>query len=318
MAYYADVTIGSGKEYETLELFEAAYDGISLTGTDGVRGRLTGICQSTSYVLWAGWQNGMSSTCRIVLTADTGEFTDGISSGGCAEINSWMSLSQDTYPLYIDFIGIELSGTAAEISGNFGNSSVLRVIKCLFVGAGTGGKAIAIKLYNTGVVSAYIGGCVFRNFAGAYNAGVEVNDADATAYVYNCTFAEMSNRGVSQYNGTAIVKNCAAINCVNGDFYSCTETTNLSENDGQLSDADGNDFVAPSTYNYHIQDASSALYTAGTAISDSWFTSLCSTDFDGTAWRATPSVGAFEFPSAAAKLLAIIMKESNQFNGGMT
>jgi len=58
---------------------------------------------------------------------------------------------------------------------------------------------------------------------------------------------------------------------------------------------DGVDWTEPSTDDFTIPDTDSALFEAGTVVTDNWFTELCPSDFAGTLWRSTPSVGCFEY-----------------------
>ena len=46
---------------------------------------------------------------------------------------------------------------------------------------------------------------------------------------------------------------------------------------------------------------------AGTAETDSWFTTNCATDFAGNSWEATPSVGAWEVVSAGGGVIKTIL-----------
>ena len=309
MAYYADKTVGSGKDYASLALFEDAYDHVDITGTDGVRARLTGICQTETYKIFAGWQAGQTSSCKIVITADAGEFTDGISDGGGAEINSLLYFTNGaSYPLCVDIIGIEFSGRAGLIQfTTTAANNIYRVAKCLFVGTGATGQGIIFG--SSGVTTGYIGGCVFRNFGSAYGQGINVNDSDVSVTVINNTFDLCYWYAVRRISGSIITKNNATINNATGDFTGTTETTNKSETDGQLTDDDADDFTEPSTYDYHVYNTDSALYEAGTAISDSWFTELCATDFDGTEWRDTPAIGAWEYVSGESTLSPIFYKK---------
>ncbi len=301
MAWYADVTVGTGKDYATLVLFEAAYDGEDLTGTDGVRGRCTGIV-TTWISYWSGWQAGQTSTCKIVITADTGQFTNGKDLGTGAEVNHAFQFDEATNPICIDIVGLELSGFQYPLRlYQDSNNGIFQIAKCLIVGTGNGGYII----YPTGcgTTTVNVGGCIIRSSgAGSYGHGIFNNDADVTLNIFNCAFDDHA-RAVynSQAAATVTVSNCAAINC-GADWVGVdTETTDKSENDGTCTDDDADDFTAPSTYDYHVYDTASALYHTGTAIADAWFTSLCATDFDGTAWAVAPSIGAYEYVAAGGR-----------------
>lgn len=305
MAWYADVTVGTGKDHATLVAFEAAYDGENISATDGVRGKCTGIV-TTFTVYWAGWQAGQTSSCKIVIIPDgSGEYTNGKDAGTGAEINHYQRLDQTTEPICIDFVGLEFSEQVTSLLvASTGANNIVRVAKCLFIGTGDLGSR-GIYVASSGTTTLNIGGCVFRSYTGTdvhgyIGVGVYTSDDDCTGYVYNCTFDGFHGAAIYEVTGNVTVKNCAAINCVHADYRNCTETTNKSENDGTCTDDDADDFTEPSSYDYHVFDTSSALYHTGTQITDDWFdTELCVTDFDGTTWNNPPSIGAYEYVAAA-------------------
>lgn len=63
---------------------------------------------------------------------------------------------------------------------------------------------------------------------------------------------------------------------------------------------DGVDFASPSTDDYQLEDTGSVLHAAGQTVSDTWFTTLVPTDFNGVPWESTPSMGCFELAVGGA------------------
>ena len=57
MAYYADVTIIpaaiGGGDFTSLTAFEAFYDGLNLSGTDGVRARMKGTTDDSTGIYFS-------------------------------------------------------------------------------------------------------------------------------------------------------------------------------------------------------------------------------------------------------------------------
>ncbi|HCV42632.1 MAG TPA: hypothetical protein DGH68_04040 [Bacteroidetes bacterium] len=303
MAWAADdLVAASGGDYSTLTAWEAGRQGTTPSG-DGVRARVSGELTEPDVIYLSGWQSGYSSSCKIVITAATGQFTDGKTTTSGARINKRIVVYEQTNDIYLDVVGIQFH---SDLNGIEFNSSahggVVSIARCFFrnnyVQVNCGCAAFTVN----------VGGCVFYNATYEYGVGVYVYSS-ATVNVYNCTFDSMTFRGVLRLAGTCVVKNCVVINS-GVDFDGCTETTNKSENDSTCTDDDADDFVAPSTLDYRVYNTSSALYHAGTAISDSWFTNLCATDIDGTSWYSTPSIGAFEYVASGGGGISAILSGS--------
>jgi len=299
MAWYADKLIApSGGDYTKLSDFEAAYDGVDISGTDGVRARLQGTDGTTSNsIYWTGWQAGQSSSCKIVVEADSGYETDGTDGDGSsvATITKVFSLyGSSNGDLYFEVHGIEFDAGSVNSDNSFTGGDI-EITKCLFHDYTS---PATIDFGSTATLSAKIGGCIVRDDGHTYGTAIRSRDADVTLTIKNTTCANCNFRGIDNSAGTISAHNVAVVNCGDDIYGTVTETdsTLLTEDDGDLSNTDGVDFTAPSTDDYTIADTDSALYHAGTTVSDTWFTSRCSTDFDGTTWDAsTPSVGAWEY-----------------------
>jgi hypothetical protein len=304
-------TIGSGQDRANIAAFEGAHDGESPTDGTLCQGRLVGADAGTGLQYWAGWQSGMNATTRIVITADAANQPDGVNdaSGNKALIQGAWFFSDGSGPdYYIDLIGVEwdLPSTNAFNLANLTGGQA-RIAKCVF----RDGPDSAIKVDSP--MTVYIGGSLFKDVAttGGYDAGIYCGDSGAAVEVVNCTVTGAN--AVSGYGGginatgsgvSISVKNCALVNndtdlnTRNGGVIN--ETTNKSEDDGEITSSNADDFTAPSSDDYTVYDTDSALYHAGTQISESWFTTLCSDDLAGTSWNNTPSVGCFEYTTGGS------------------
>jgi len=304
MAWHADVQIDPGGDGDLLSLdaFEAAYGGEDLTETDGVRGRVVGTPNDGPIVYWAGWQAGMTEAIRIVIEAETDPdlSPDGINdaAGDDALITSRQYMHETTQPFCIEFNSLEFDPGSYDILAWTPDnaSSVCKVTKCVLRDLSGSYSAIVVEAAGAGTL--YVGGCLFKEITGTGEAGINIVGAH-TVKVVNCTFAGC-NSAVIDAGATVTVKNCAAVNELEGDWSNVdVETTCLSELDTTLTDDDADDFTEPTAEDYTVYDTNSALYQAGTTESDSWFTTLCATDFAGTTWGGTPAVGCFELAGSA-------------------
>ena len=299
MAWYADKLIApAGGDYTKLGDFEAAYDGIDISGTDGVRARVKGVIVDAANVYWAGWQAGMDVDTRIVVEAESGSECDGTDATGDDALLAQMNLLNESTQIFnIDFKNLDM-GPAGSGMGYFpdGTSSEVRIIKCLFRDIYQAVRALACTTLNL-----YIGGCLFKDISGVgnYDQAFQIGDADATVVVINTTVAKVAWKGINQTAGSMTIKNVAVATGATDISGTVTESNTLSEDDGQLTLTDADDFTAPSTDDYTVYSGGgSALDGAGAVIADAWFTSLCPTDFAGTAWANPPSVGCFELAGA--------------------
>ena len=327
MASWADGAVNeliaaSGGDHTTIASFEGAHDGETPTNGTNCQGRVKGaITGALTY--WSGWQSGQNATTRIVITAETGSEADGVNdaSGDDAILNDdrWY-VNEGTNAIYLDITKIEVN-----IDANYFLNVVcdaggeIRVAKCVIRdGDGYGVTASG----NDAAVTIYVGGCLFKDAGeNTYKSIILNEDADAVINVFNCTLIGSNgidgHGALSSRTSGAVVnsKNCALanntndVNTKNGGVVN--ETTNASEDDGDIAITDGVDFTEPSADNYTAV-ASGGLDGAGTAIADSWFTTLCPTDFAGTAWATPPSIGCFEvaggaLPAAAPKRTSHIL-----------
>ena len=296
MAWYADVLIdpGGGGDHLTLNAFEDAYDHVDISATDGVRGRCKGNVTSSG-THWTGWQAGQDSGCTILIEPDQSSYwPDGVNdaAGDDVVVDTNQIISEPTNPMCMDWRGIEFA-VSGLTWGPDSSGNLLWVTKSVFRDRTDNG----IYLGSCGTTTAYIGGCLFRDCTGAHKQGIRSDDADATVNIVNCTFADYTgnfSNAVWGSAGTVNCKNCAEVNCTSDWNSVDAEVTCLSEIDGDVTDNDADDFTKPSTDDYTVYDASSALYEAGTTENAAWFTALCATDFAGTTWGGTPAVGCFE------------------------
>lgn len=315
MAWHADKLIAtSGGDYTTLQAFESAYDGVDISATDGVRARIKG-APTGSITYWTGWASGQDVDCKIVVEAESGCECDGTDgSGDDAVIGSNQYIYEGTNDLYMDFKNIDFDCPSSYNGITWKTGGTLRVSKCLFRDGGKDG----VSAESCRTSNIYVGGCLSKGLSGAYSSLAKTTDADATIVVINSTAASC-RYGFFRSFGSLTCKNCAAVNSTTADFYgTISETTCLSDDDGDITNNDSDDFTEPSSDDYTVYNTDSALYEAGTSISDSWFTSLCSTDFAGNSWNDTPAVGCFEYVSAGGTSpVPNIMQQLNQFNGGV-
>ncbi|MCP4149799.1 MAG: hypothetical protein GY757_18790 [bacterium] len=287
----------SGGDWTTLAAFEGDHDGDTPSNGTNCQARVKGVPADSGIVYWNGWQSGQNATTRVVITAESGSETDGLTdgSGDDAVIEDRQFVHESTNNLYMDWLGLEFHVGNTNLHFTNDGGGEIRVAKCMFR------DSTYQAIWTLGIGAAcgyYIGGCLFKGLSNTYGA-VRGGDADATVVIVNCTFADGA-RGISLGTGTFTAKNCAGVNNSNNDFVNVgTEITNLSETDGDLTDDDADDFTEPSSDDFRVYDTDSALYEAGTTESGGWFTTLCATDFAGTSWRATPAVGCFEYPSGA-------------------
>lgn len=303
MAYLEKTIKSSGGDYTKLTDFETAMDGFDISGyADGVRAMVYDVPDDTLQSYWDGWAGSgagdLTSTRRIVIQAY--DPTDGLTDDGTtSRIEDKIVMFEGTYPFYATIIGLEFhvtNGDAVSWTGNTAAGQDLIVAKCMFRDSAYKG----VDCLSLGApCTAKMGGCLGKGLTFAnYGCLIECNDADLTVDVINCTDADGVRGFYSNGSGTINTKNCVSVNESGAEFTNCIETTCLAEEDGDVTNADADDFTAPSTDDYRVYDTNSALYEAGTSAAESWFTTLCTTDFAGTGWRGTPAVGCFEHVAA--------------------
>ena len=133
MAWYADATGGSDKDYASLGLFEAAYDGEDFSATDGVRAECYGEIGTTE-VYWTGWVTVMSASCKILVEAAVGEECDGKDLSAGARYNSAWSIGSNTGAFFIDTKFLTLykaTGRNFAVGSDF-KSGTIQFLNCLF------------------------------------------------------------------------------------------------------------------------------------------------------------------------------------------
>lgn len=291
--------VGSpARDYSNLQDFETAYDGNDWSANDDLVAQIRNVPVDSGIVYWNGWSGvTLGASHRIVVEAYAGDETDFTNDayGGRIEDRQYMFEASNTF--YIVFKELELHvaiNSSLAWTGNTSAATELIVTKCMDRDSFSGAVRTGIKITSIGGASnIYVMGCLGKNITSGYSGLVVCDDSDATVYMYNCTSVS-STVGIIQVNGTVNAQNCAFAD--NGTDVSGTvsETTNKSQDDGDITFNDADDFTEPSTDDFHVYDSNSNLYHTGTAIADSIFTAWCATDIDGTSWASPPSVGCFE------------------------
>ena len=308
MAFSCDELIepGGGGDWTTVAAFEGDHDGDSPGSGETCQGRIQGVPADTGTVFWTGWQSGQDSTTRIVMTANSGSECDGTDgSGNDAVVEDQWTLLEGTNELWMDIKLIDFNGVTLSLQHDGGGE--VRIAKCMF--RDQSGNAISIANV-TADFQLYVGGCLFKDVATTnWKAAIHHNDPSVASQVkvFNCTICHsggLADAGI--YEGTDCdvqATNCAVAGSDRYDISAgVSETTNLCEDDGECDRNDASDWTAPSTDDYTIYDTNSEFYHVGTAIADSWFTTLCSTDFAGTSWASpNPSVGCFEYAAVGGR-----------------
>lgn len=294
---------GGSSDYATLNLFKDAHDtGVTPSGGDAIA-NCRGACQ-TAQEYWNTFDSGMTSGIKLVIQADTGyecDGTDGDSGSPDykAIITGRQVLFEATNALWMDWVGFEFSGAPIDLYQDGGGD--LRIAKCMWRDMTNSG------IWGTSSVDAnitvYVGGCLFKDLTTSVSSGIRIQDPNITLEAVNNTAWGCVNGFLKQFgSGTLNVKNCAAGNNTT-DFNAIDgNVTNVSGDD---TDSDANtEWTNPLTDDFTVV-ASGGLDAQGTAEAASWFTSLCATDFAGTAWASPPSVGCFEVVAAGGLSIPI-------------
>lgn len=299
-----ELIAATGGDYTTLTAWEGAHDGETPTNGTTCKARIKGNTGDSGNLYWGGWVSGQNATTYLIITADTGCFTDGTNGTGDDAVidnNSWI-VDQTTNQLWMDFIGVEF---ACEWALNQSGGGQVRFARCFF--RDKSGSAINC-VYTGGDITLKIGGCLFTDIGtNSYHGAVKLASSSITTTVeiFNTTCIGGFG-GIIETAGTCKTRNCACSgtgwydgfysvsdeNYCAADDTSCNGANSVPDSTLTLTDAD--DFTAPSTDDYRIYNTSSVLYEAGESRAESWFTSLCSTDMLGTSWRATPAIGCYE------------------------
>lgn len=313
MAWFADKLIAaSGGDYTTLAAFEAAYDGESLTGTDGVRARIKGTTSDSGFVYFSGWQAGQSSSCKIVITAEAGygiqdrtNWTGADGSGNDAILPCRLNFNEGTNALYIDFYNIEFVGdftSTAAVNGN-----VYRVWNCLLRDSGY--HALS---FSGGTATVYIANLLIRDWSTAnYQYAINCNDADITLYAWHVTCDGGYGGFYSNASATDEYRNSVIINTTG----LCIYNSSVSDNYCAVDDTSANgansiesivvddNFTNDDGEDYTVKDTSADIYHAGTD-QPAWFDTLTGgKDIRGVSWHSTtPSIGCFEYSAAGGSI----------------
>lgn len=291
-----DETIGSGQYRANLAAFEAAHDGETPVNGTLCIGRLIGADSSTGIQYWNGWQAGQDATTRIVLTSQTGQapngLTDATGNKALVQEHAYFNTGQT---IWLDIINLEWTNGSSAI--DYLSNGRLLIAKSVF--RDMTGRGIQVTS-QTSATTIYIGGSLFK-FLGtsAHYNSIRINNANITADIINCTVVGTTGaacEAIQQVAGTLNCKNVAAANNTVDFDGTIAETTCKSEDDGDITYDDFDDFYKPSIEDYRVYNPSSQLYHSGTAVADSWFTTHCSTDLLDHAWASpNPSVGCFEY-----------------------
>lgn len=315
MAWYADKTIIpaaiGGGDFTNLAAFEAFYDGLDISGTDGVRARHRGLSDDSSEIYFSDWQSGQSSSCKIVITAETNYgiqdrsgWTGADGSGDDARLVYPIQVSEATNAIYMDTNNIEM---AQEIKWLCAAGGELRVWNCLIRDSTNFG----IRVASCGTSTIYLANLLIRDCGNAsYEYGIWINDADATVYIWNVTIDQAGGPvtfgyGLVKSAGTDETRNVVAINASKFDFNGLGDEDYSATSDNTSSGANSIDsitladnFTDHANEDYTVKDttANCDIYHAG-ADQPSWFDTLTGgNDIVGNPYHATtPSIGCFEY-----------------------
>ncbi len=323
-----DETIGSGQDRANIAAFESAHDGETPTNGTTCKGSLTGVDSGTGLQYWSGWVAGQNSTTKIVLTSQSGDEPDGVNdaTGSDALVQGQWFLN-NANAFYMDFVALEFDvNTTYAMLVTLDGGGILNIAKSVF----RDGSGYAVG--TSGISSAYtinIGGCLFKevNTANTYKGVIHGGSSNVDISVINTTIegasglwgaiASRATGEVITLKNVALVNNVHDINTSGGTVTTTTTGSEDGEADFTVSFTDAVDFTEPSSDDYTVVE-SGALDGSGTAVTESWFTTLCPTDLAGTTWGSTPSVGAFEIiTTGGTSPLPMIIQTMNQFNGGM-
>jgi len=314
MAYHADELIYAGETYEDLASFEAAYEGVDISATDGVRARIRGATTDSGNVYFADWQAGQDADCKIVITAETGygiqdrsSWTGGDGSGDNAIITQRIYVYDDSQPICMDIHNIEMSA-AIPATGDAANN-IFRAWNCLIRDTGTHG----ISFSSVGTTTFFLANLLIRDWStSSWQLGIYVNDSDVTAYIWNCTLYT-GEWGIYENAGSAEVRNCVAANTDQNAFQSMSDEDYCAADDASPGGANSTDnitvadnFTNAGADDFTVKDTGANIYHDGTD-QPAWFDTLTSgNDIVGNAWHATtPSIGCFEYAAAEPGGLSI-------------
>ena len=301
MAAWSDTpySVGSGKDYETLNTFEAATDDMTQGST-----HLVAECYGdvTSGTVWfSGYGDYFDIDHKLIVRGAENEEPDGLTPGAGAAIDaSFKPYTTNANDFYMDVHDIEFSGGSAQATIDKNGTYTFGNIYF------TGQAATSVKISaNVSAGALRFGSMVFESTSSTYDHPFSFlsDNANVTVDIYNfssgegiattrCVYNANANNVVNVYNSASLGSD------ITDDWVLCDVVTNcLSEKDAELSITDGVDFTEPSTEDYRPV-ASGALDISGTA-HPQWFLDITGgVDMQGTTWDATPSCGGFQVPSA--------------------
>lgn len=290
MAFHADDLIydtGSGGDYDDLAAFEAAYDGIDISATDGVRARVRGETTDGATVDWTGWQAGQDADCKIVITADKdgdsslkgiqerSGWTGGDGAGTDAIIGDRQSINETTNPICIDIYNIESIGYL--FFDCQGNNNIIRIWNCLIRDTGDYGITFYSHL---GTTTVYLANLLVRDWSTAnWKNGIYINDANVTAYGWNITMYT-GEYGVYENAGSIEARNIVGANTDSNVFASMSDENYCAADDASTGGANSinnitvaDEFTNAGADDFTVKDTNADIYHAG-ADQPAWFDTL--------------------------------------------
>jgi len=198
----------------------------------------------TTTVNFNGWTTGPDNYIRIFTPYQSSEVGTtqrhaGLwtTSGYRLEVANAVALNVNVDNLRVE--GLQIAVTAVNSDGlqavNIENTSVVdaRVSYCLVRGVPTTAYQwhFGLAVFNAGTGVVRFWNNVIYDFNGnADAAGIDLDDADFTFYVFNNTIVNC-NRGIQQYSGSAEIKNVLTQGCVDGynGTFAGTSDYNLSD-----------------------------------------------------------------------------------------
>ncbi len=317
-------TIGSGKDRATTSAFETAHDIENPTDGTLCTGFYTGELAGATF---SGWQAGQNATTRIVLTADTGNETDGTTeaSGDLAVVNSQLGFS-GTNPHFVDIIGIEVKDeTSAMILHNTSTGpGQIRILK-VFGRNITSSNGDFLIVAGGADIAVQLGVIMLKGGSTEEVINMSSNNITTEMLVFNVT--SYSSKSFTQNLTTPVkFRNCAGGAMSNAfvqavlldeDYCLDTGTTTIGVNSTNGATA-ADIWVFPdtgATGNFHIKAGHPSMWQRGEEITESWFPT---TDMEGTDWEIPLSLGCFETDGAVAQDIYYSSVDGSDGDDGLT
>lgn len=328
-------SIGAGKDYKTLILWEAAKDGDITAGNSEVA-ELYSTDIDTGGVTIDGWI--CDSDSRVIIRAAAGHKHAGVHSSGA---------------------GIKLAvGSVYCVNVNNADGVIFLEVRDLILepqrasGVNTAGVWVTSLPAGSTVI---VESCIMDGNNGVKAAGMYFTDADTIGYVYNNAIMNMQLANVGAFRaayaklyaynntiyncyngfylnpGEAVLKNNLVANCTGSECYAYTEnyssmsaynmSTDGTADDDDLATSgtgmpnktiDADDFVSITAHSedFHIKGTGSELYNVGISLNPDphGFLSF-SDDYEGNTRSGTWDIGADEYITAAPppKIMPVII-----------